>query len=200
MKFNLDKFRDIQNLIRSEKKLMILSATALLALIILFFAVYLPAQNKAKTFEKESSQVAGQIKQIEDMVGDATTGGKSLVRFKERFEALDRKFPTGEKEALTMISTFAQRLNIDIGAMKPKPKKDFMDETDNKVMIDGKTCQILGVSLEMRALYEDLVEYIEVLREMLPSLVSIDNLKIIKDRVESQVLHIRLDLNLYLLS
>ena len=141
MKFNLDKFRDIQNLIRSEKKLMILSATALLALIILFFAVYLPAQNKAKTFEKESSQVAGQIKQIEDMVGDASTGGKSLVKFKERFEALDRKFPTGEKEALTMISTFAQRLNIDIGAMKPKPKKDFMDETDNKVMIDGKTSQ-----------------------------------------------------------
>ena len=65
MKFNLDSVSDIQNLIKSEKKLMISSAIALLALLILFFVIYLPAQNKAKTFEKESSQVAEQIKQIE---------------------------------------------------------------------------------------------------------------------------------------
>ncbi|UCG35819.1 MAG: hypothetical protein JSW17_03210 [Candidatus Omnitrophota bacterium] len=198
MRFNLAVFRDIKNLAKSEKKLIISSAVALSALLILFFAVYLPIKNKVKMFAKEQFQVDSQIKEIQELVD--TTAGKGFARLEERFKALDRKFPQEEKEAIILLSAFAQRLNIDIITMRPQSKKDFIDEKENKVVIDGKTCRMVGVSLEMRALYEDLVEYIRILRQMLPSYVSIDNLKIIKDRTDSPVLHIRLNFNLHLLS
>jgi|GEM_PF-901812 len=200
MRFDRDAFRDIKNLAKSEKKLLMSSAIALLALLIVFFAVYLPIKSKVKKFAKEQFQIDGQIKEIEELVGDDTTASKGFAQLKERFEALNKKFPQEEKEAIILISSFAQRLNIDIITMRPQSKKDFLDEKEAKVVIDGKTCRMVSVSLEMRALYEDLVEYIRALRQLLPSFVTIDDLKITKDRTDSPVLHIRLILNLYLLA
>ena len=68
-------------------------------------------------------------------------------------------------------------------------------------MIEGKACEELSVSMEIRCLYNDLIRYIETLRNSLPAFVSIEKISVTKDKSASpSKLYVRLYIKLYLLS
>ena len=76
----------------------------------------------------------------------------------------------------------------------------FLDENNQKVEIEEKTCELVPVTIEMKCFYKDLVKYIETLKKSLPAFISIERLRINKDKSGIPRLNIVLDLNLYLLS
>ncbi|MCK5178342.1 MAG: hypothetical protein KAR32_02345, partial [Candidatus Omnitrophica bacterium] len=81
-----------------------------------------------------------------------------------------------------------------------QPKVDFLDEDAQKVEIEGRVCQKFLVSIEIKAIYGDLVEYVDNLKESLPAYITIERMRIRKETSGARQLSITLDLNLYLLS
>ncbi len=165
---------------------------------IFIFFIYLPSSNRVAQIKKELSTVESQISEIEATISQSKSMDEGISLLRERFRELNNKFPPKEQEAIKAISGLARKLNIEIISIRPQPKKDFFDENNNNVEIDGKTCQSIFVSIEMSCFYKDLVRYIHSLKEDLPAFVSIQNLLVNKSGTSK--LNVILDINLYLLS
>ena len=112
------------------------------------------------------------------------------------YKDFSSKFPEKEEESLRILSDIARNLNIEIISISPKPKRVF--EAAGRV--EEKICQFISVSMEMRGTYFNLVKYIESLKKDLPAFLSIEELRIKKERIEGSLLNIMLTFKLYLLS
>ena len=172
----------------------------MLAFLIFWRFIYLPMKNDMIKKKIELSGVESQIKQIETIFGKTSTEGESIRFLRERFQGLDNKFPTKEEAALKKLSDFAKKLNVEIISLKPNPKEMLTDENDSQIKIEGKTCQRVFLTLNMRCNYEDLVKYIESVKADLPAFVTIEKIKINKSKSERTRLNVVLEINLYLLS
>ncbi|MBI5873094.1 MAG: hypothetical protein HZB36_03005 [Candidatus Omnitrophica bacterium] len=148
----------------------------------------------------ELSSAEGSIQEIESLTKMAKTVDEGIRLLEEKERRLVLKFPSKEEDALKMLSDFAQKSGINLVSIMPQSKEIFLDEGGEKILIDGKTCQRLAVSLEARCSYKALVRYIEMLNENLPSYCVIERLSIHKEGVDGASLNVILDMRLYLLS
>lgn len=190
----------IRNLSPSQKKIIIISLVVVLAFLFFLLFIYLPTKNTVLKIKSELFDKERQIQEIETMLGDAKSLDEGIRLLKERHQRINKKFPQKEEEGIKILSDFARKLNIQILSIEPKPKQEFLDENNNKVTIEGMTCQSLLVSIEMSCLYKDLVRYIQVLKESLPAFFTIETLKINKDKSGTLRLNVKFDINLYILS
>lgn len=184
----------------SQKKIIIFTAAAVTAVALLGLFVYLPAVREISLLKGEVSGIRDQIDQIEASVGQGHSIAEGIEALKNRYRALDAKFPVKEEKALGLLSEFAKKCNITVVAIKSQPKVGFLDGKDQKVEIEGKICQILPVSIDVKSNYNDLGKYIEMLGESLPAYVTIEELNIRKESGEGPGLRVTMELNLYLLA
>jgi Tfp pilus assembly protein PilO len=184
----------------SQKKIIVTSLIVILVFLILWLFIYLPNQNSISRIKSEVLNLENQIKGIEEIMGKTRTIEGSIKLLKQRYQELNNKFPPKEEEGLRMLSDFAKRLNIELISIKPQPNVVFIDKNNKKIEIEGKTCHVVSVSMEVRCFYKDLVKYIETLNKALPAFAIIKRLRINRDKPETSRLNIKLDLNLYLLS
>ena len=54
---------------------------------------------------------------------------------------LDEKFPSKEEESLRALSDIANRLGVQIIAIKPGQKNSFLDADKKPVKLAGRVCQ-----------------------------------------------------------
>lgn len=184
----------------SQRKIIIVAAAAVTVVALLSLFVYLPAVQKISLLKGEVSGIQDQIEQIEAMVSQGHSMAEGIEALKNRYRALDAKFPVKEEEALELFSEFARKCNVTIVTIKSQPKVEFLDAKDQKVAIEGKICQILPVSIEVRSNYNDLGKYVEMLEESLPTYVTVEELNIHKESGGIPNLRVTIELNLYLLS
>lgn len=185
----------------AQKKIIIRGLIVVLVFLFFWLFIYSPTKNEVKKIKLELSGLENEIKQIEAMAGEPTIRGETIKSMQERLQELNNKFPAQEEEALRMLSDSAQKLNIELISIKPQPKKILLDQYGKEVKIAEKTCRIVFVSVKMKCRYEDLVKYIEILKQDLPGFVTVERLNIVKDKFGKTVkLNIRLDFNLYFLS
>lgn len=183
-----------------QKNMLVLIFTVVCAFVVFCFFVYFPTWNSIIQIKENLSNVENQIREIEAMVGKSETIDESKSTLREMFTHLNSKFSQDEKESFKMISDFARKLNIGIISIRPTPRTPFLDTDNQKIIVEGKVCQKIGLSMEMRCSYKDLVEYIKALKESLPAVFAVERLKITKDTAATVKLYITLDLNLYTLS
>lgn len=201
MRLNQLKQALIKLITVSQKKIIIRGLIALLVFLILWVFVYSPSKNQVKAIKLKLLNIESEIKGIEAMAGGATIRGETIKSMRQRLQALKDKFPAEEEGALSMLSDFAQKLNIELISIKPQPKKIFLDEHGKEIVIEGRVPQTVFVSLRLRCSYEDLVKYIEVLRQDLPGFITVERLNISKDRSgKTARLDAVLNFNLYFLS
>ncbi len=184
----------------SQKKIIIFTAAAVTAVALLGLFAYLPAVREISLLKGEVSGIRDQIEQIEASVGQGHSIAEGIEALKNRYRALDAKFPVKEEKALGLLSEFAKKCNITVVAIKSQPKVEFLDAKDQKVEIEGKICQILPVSIDVKSNYNDLGKYIEMLGESLPAYVTIEELNIRKESGGASGLRVTMELNLYLLA
>ena len=184
----------------SQKKIIIVSAAAVALVALLGLFVYLPAVRKISLLKDEFSGIQDQIEQIEANVGQGRSIAEGIEALKNRYRALDAKFPVKEEEALGLFSEFARKCNVTIVTIKSQPKVELLDAKDQKVEIEGKVCQVLPVTIEIKSNYSDLGRYIEMLGESLPAYVTVEELKIYKESGGIPNLRVTMELNLYLLA
>ncbi len=189
---------EMKDITASQKKIIIISAISIVALLIFWISVYMPSRNNAIKTKSELSNVEAQIQEIEAIIGKDKTINEGMIYLRERYEYLNNKFPEKEEESLRMLSNFAREMNVEILSIKPQQKRTFLDENKKEVKIEGKACQRVFVRVEMRCACRNLIGFIETLRESLPTFISIESLSINKDKRDLS-LKTTLGLNLHLL-
>ena len=113
---------------------------------------------------------------------------------------LQSRLPPDEKESLKMLSEFAQKHKITIVTLKADARTDFPDGKKLEDNFAGKTCFTIPVSIIMTGKYEDLVQYLQEIRTVLPAYAVIEKMEIHKDSTGIDQLNATLNLNLYLVS
>jgi len=184
----------------AQRKIIFLTTIVALAFSAVWFLVYLPERNRLHQFKEQLADVENQIRQVQ---GDAQANKaveEKIKLLQERYQYVETKFPLKEYEALRLLSDFARKVNMDILSIRSEPKEIFLDEAQQKIEVEGRVCQKLPVSVELKCRYQDLLAYLEMLEDFLPAYVTVEGLRIRKDEAGSFKLDMTLDLNLYLLS
>ena len=87
--------------------------------------------------------------------------------------------------------------------MRPLPKEELLDEKGTPVKIKGRACYVISVAVAMKCSFADLVKFTQIIEKKLPAFALIQKLNINSNpgnTLESQMLGVNMDLNLYLLS
>lgn len=191
----------IRNLSPSQKKIVIISLIVIAVFLIFWLFIYSPTKFTVQRYKSELISQESQIEEIEAVIGEAKTMDEGIRLLKARYQELNNKFPQGGEDSLRILSDIAKKLNIELISIRPQPKREFLDENNQKVEIEGATCLIIFVSIEMKCFYKDLVKYIQTLKESSGlTFVTFEKLRISKDKSGTPKLNITLNLNLYLLS
>lgn len=172
----------------------------ILLFLIVGFLIYFRLEGKVHHLRHETLDLQKNIKEVEVLLANGMTPEEGVRLLTEEYEKLNSKFPTQEEEALKLLSEFARRLNVDIVSVKAQPKTDFVDAHQKEIVIEGRKCQEVTVSLDMKSSYKDLLKYIETLKVSLPAFFRIERLKATKETSGQLKLNVVLELKLYLLS
>lgn len=185
---------------QSQKKIITISLLVVVVFLVFLFFIYLPSRDTVIKIKSELLSCENQIQEIKTIVSGVKSQGEGIRILKEKLKGLDNKFPSKEEEASKMLSALARKVNIEIISVKLESKKELIDENNNKIGIEEKTCQSILVSMEIKCPYKDLISYIRALKESLPALVTVEALRISKDGPQPLTLNVTLTLNLYILS
>lgn len=185
---------------KSQKKIIVISFSGVLVFLILWFFIYLPSKNSISKIKSEVFTLEGGVKRVEKIMDKSRTIEEAIKTLEERGQELKNKFFQKEEESLRMLSVFAKGLNIELISLKPLAKQVFLDADNREIKIEGRACQVIPVSLEMRCFYKYLIKYLDTLNKKLPAFITIERLNINREKPGVSRLNILLELNLYLLS
>lgn len=163
----------------------------------LWIFAYLPGQLEAVRLNAELSDTQKQIRQIEGIMAEGRISGIGIGILKEKYRRLKEKFPEDEEEGVAALSTIARGCGMEVISSDAKPKMAFLDENQQPVTFEGKTLQVISVSIELKSTYKDLLKYIQALRVSLPVLATVETLSITNDEANPKQQNISLDINLY---
>ncbi len=185
-----------------EHKMVLTAAAVGAGFILLWVLLYLPRLSYMNRLKAEWAKAEGKIHQLESLVTREDVGA-GIIRLKKQLQLLDVKFPSKEEKSLKLLSDIARKVNLEVISVVSQPKVDVLDDVQQKIISDGKICQSISVSMEIRGSYKDFVKYIETLKLVLPAYVSFERLQLVRapDTVPgAQLLNIQFNLNLFLLS
>ena len=182
----------------SQKKIIIVAVGVMFAFLAAWFLAYLPSQTKIKQLKALLANTDGQIHQIEAMVENGKTIEEGMRLLAERYGQLSSKFSPKEEESIKLLSDFARQLHIEITSTRYQPKTEFLN-ANQQVDVDGKKCQVVRVSIEMKCHYKDLVKYLETLSARLPVYITVEQMRIGTANAQNLELNVSFDVNLYLL-
>ena len=191
---------EMQKLTASQKKINITAIVMVLIFLSGWLLIYFPRQNKLRQLKNELSRMEGQIQQINALLGDNTTIDEGIRLFTERSRRLDAQFPHEEEEPIRWLSDSARKHNLGIVSIKSQPKILFQDEKQKPIEVEGKSCQVVGVSMEIKGSYRDLIEYMESIKKSLPTYVTVEKVRIYKDSSATGALNFSVEMRLFLLS
>ena len=190
----------IKKISPAQKTIIITSLIIVFVFLLFWFLIYLPSKREVTRIKSELSNLEYQIRQIEAITSEVTLTDEGIRMIRAQYERLNNKFPQKEERSIGTLSDIASNLNIELVSIKPQFKTVFLDRNKKEIKIEGRVCQRVYVTIEMKGLYKDLVKYIQTLKESLPAFISIEKLKIVKDRLQAPRLNVILEFNLFLLS
>ena len=189
----------LKKLPQSQKKIIIVTLVGVTAFLIFWYFIYSPIRASLLKIRPEVYSLESQVRAVEKILKSAKTARVGVKLLKDRFQELNTKLFAKEEKSLILLSDFAKRLNIEIVSIKQQPKIALVDESGEKIDYSGRVLQIVPVSVEMKCFYKDLVKYLEMLRNSLPSFVTVEKLKINRVAPKSPRLNVVLEVNLYTL-
>lgn len=192
----------MKNIILSPTQKRMALGVSILALAVLSFWVffYLPGSAQLGRTKSELLKLQEEVGDIERVMDEIKTEGMSIESLKARYEQLHNRFPSKEEESLRQLTDFARKLNLEIVSLSPKPKRELTGRDNKAVLIDGRPCHLISVTLDMKGSYKYLVSYLKLVRESLPAFSTVELLRLGRMESEKDKLDIALELNLYLSS
>ncbi len=186
---------------KTQKKIILAAAIVTSVFLIFCFFIYVPGKKQISNLRQELMGKQKEIDDIQAIVSQGDSLEQSIARLKEKCTLLEGKFPLKEEDTLGAISDLARKAKINLASVSPSPKKIVVDENQKNLTLDGKACQSLSVIISFDCSYRDLVKYIELLKEDLPSFAIVESLEANKNNSGTgRDLTVRLGLIFYVLS
>lgn len=182
---------------RSQRNI-ILSAVLLIGVFLIAgIFLYAPLQAKLARLKNELEETKSSIQKIQAMVPAQGGGiGEGIKLLDGQYRQLSGKFPAKEEAALSVLFDLAHQANIEITTVQSQPKNLCAQQA----AVKDKQCYELPVSLSLKGNYENLVEYIELLRGSLPAVITFEKLMAQKTSPGAPELTITIEIKLYLLA
>ena len=191
----------MKNITKDQKDIIIKAGVVLSVFLIIWIFLYIPLSKKTKATLGEISIIEEEIKTIADLTDGRQITGETIIALKNRLKELVNKFPQGEEEAIRESSLFAKKCNVELVSLEFSPKKIVFDDQGKTITVDSRGFQKVSFFLELVCTYEELLRYLEVLKNNLSAFISIDRLSIlkIKDSIDKK-LEVKIHFDIYLLS
>jgi Tfp pilus assembly protein PilO len=183
-----------------EKRILIITAVCVSAITMFWAFVSLPAGRKLRMLKSELNSIKQEIADIESRAGRKVKDIAELVDpINRAFKAVIQKFPDEEEDALKLLSATANNMNIDIGYMRPRQKTAYRNHDGTCLLIDGKQCYCIPITIEMTGRYKDIGEYLKWLRRSFPPLIKITDIVIKRDESRMPQLKVNMEASIYVL-
>lgn len=177
------------------QKVIFLMVFAVAAAVFVFWTfIYSPATSNMKRLEDEYKGVEFEIKKIEDIIQKENGLESAYKKFYERKAYLDKIIPAEYRSALSALSSEAGKLGIEVVSVKP----DKIKMSDLGMTIDGKPLSEIAIEINMKCGYEALGEYLNILREKLPALLTVDSVSMGLISRDTPYLNTALKITLYI--
>lgn len=190
----------LKNITTAQKQILLFTTGALAVFAVFLLVIYFPTQSKLKRLQADLQEVDGLIQQIEGMLGEGTSMQEGIRSLEERFKTLDSKMPEREEEGLRLLSDLARKAELHVLSIKSNRKTVFLYGDKEELVVDGKKCHRVFVSMSMEGDYTHLLDYFQMLQKELPVYFTVEKLDLHKGTVGPKRLDINLNLSLYLLS
>ncbi|MBL7069566.1 MAG: type 4a pilus biogenesis protein PilO [Candidatus Omnitrophica bacterium] len=181
---------------KNQKIIFLMAFIVIVGIIVLWIFIYNPARNKMKRLKEELAFIESEIKKIEMISGGTEKLDIAYEKFYKKFAELERLIPVEEKTTLSELSSTANEMNIEVLSTKPgkiRPAKLSIEMGKKRIMA-------MPISMNIRCNYVNLGEYLNTLRNELPTLISVDDVNIISPKREGATqLNVALTVTLYML-
>jgi len=181
---------------RTQKIIFLMAFIVAISISVLWLFIYIPAQNEMREVKEGLSFLKSEIVRIERVAGGEKNLDIAYERFYKRYKDLEERIPTEERSTLSMLSTQADKMGIDVLGIKPgKARKSKIP-----IEIKGMAVSEMPISMNIRCDYIGLGEYLNVLRKELPTLITVNNISIDRPAKRDAVdLSVLLNITLFLL-
>lgn len=182
---------------KTQKIIFLMALIVVVCITVFWLFIYNPAKAKMRRLKEEFNVIQSEIERIERVSGGEKNLDIAYEKFYKRFLSLEERIPTDERSTLSLLSTEADRMDIEVSVIKPgKAKKG-----DLSISIDGRSLSEMPISMDIKCDYVTLGEYLNVLREELPTLISVDKVSINRAGArDASNLNIGLNVILYMLT
>lgn len=185
---------------QAQKKIIFIALVMVLSFSLFLLLVYLPTKSRAERLRSELSDLEAQIKAAESYTLGARSPEEGVKLLKERYRYLDSKLPLNYAQALAMIPELARRLNIEVLSSNNTAPAQFIDKAGLRMEIEGRSCSLISVSMDLKCSYKDLVRYLDALKKVVPVFITVERLSVQRENQLSARLNVKLSLNIYFLT
>ena len=181
----------MEKITKEQKKIIYISAIIIVSFLLFWFLIYKPQSGEFVLIKNQLDQIDSQISDITSI-----TKGEDLAevvrKMKIKLDNLSAKFPRGEEEVIHSLSEEARRLNIKVRNIVPSESEPL----DSKV--GGYSIAELSISMSLTCEYDQLGEYLNILRSDFPVVVQVIQLEINGQGENNPNLNINLNILAYL--
>lgn len=183
--------------IRLQKQIFLMAFIVVASVAVLWVFIYNPAKNEMRRLRTELSVFQTEVNKIKRVAGGEKNLDISYKKFYKKYVNLEERLPTDERSALSALSSEANKMKIEVLLIKPEKARKCSLPID----IKEREVKEMPISMNIRCGYMKLGEYLNILREKLPMLMSVDRVDIARSKEkDAAYLDIWLKLTLYMLS
>lgn len=161
--------------------------------------VYLPRRSHYRNIQQELAEVKRDTLRIEETVAVDGSLEDGLLRLNQIDKDFATMFPAKEEDGLSQLEQKAKNLSVEILSTQARPKAPVEIAVGEPLLINGKPCQKVLLSIDMRAQYNDLIRFLTALKEPGSPFVTIERITMDKQGEEKDPLHIVIELQFYLI-
>jgi Tfp pilus assembly protein PilO len=182
-----------------DRKIIAAAAGISLLFLIFFVFVFIPKQRSIGVLKSHLKSVEEQIGLTEAMLGNLERLGPVLASMQQELTSFENKLLDKKQisSAISEVSSRAKSYGVEVIEIKPEKPQPLLDEKKQPIYIDKLCLECIKFSLQLRASYKAIAEYIKRIQDSDKVLASIEEVDISKPNASDPELSVRLIINVY---
>jgi len=173
----------VNSIIRNQKNIAILLTAVISTFIVFWFFIYIPRSNEMGKIIAQYESVENDIKKIESMAGGKGKLDTAMMALDEKLKALEQKLPQSEETTFRELSTYANKLGIDVISITPKDLKQSACQGSIPLYV----CMQISVDMRLKGTFKKIGEYVKLLQENFPILLVVKSLDMNKEKPQDKI-------------
>jgi hypothetical protein len=171
---------------------------AILLLILLLSIVYFSTISARRRMREDAIYWQEQSLLARGFLSGLNSEQKVINLLEQEYKNTHQLIILGAKQdILQLAKDYAQRMNIHIVNIKAYPAQALKYKGNNTAVINSRIVQSRVIEIEAEAGYNNLVRYFDVLYRIAPTLVTVERLKVNKDKNNPDRLKVLMELRFF---